>query len=555
MASKTVPWLIFLGFALAWTLFHALSAPNWASTDVYIFRDAGCNCAAGEGLVARSVPHNQSVEPELFASYTPGAPLLFALPARLFGCKPYVDTFYNLFFATLSAALLLYGLLRGVPSGTAWLWSAVLIGGILPTGLLSINGDRPETPAFCLLAALLLMWREDRSASFKVILVGLNGLVFLIHPFAGVVGYLLFCFLLTFTPRQPQAPARRCLIAGAGFIVMFLTIAACAFTMWRLDPASLQRFVVHATTLNAPVQQAFRNLQGTGVDSAGGAAALHANPPNTSEHVGYVTAFRHIFNSGTVLGGVGVISLLVAFVAIGAFVFYSRSPAEAKNKCRLQFLVLALLLLGLPVIFFPAQANYFDLARGCLLLMVVLGGFELSDLLTKSRLPLLLVMLAFLSLTPSLAVTVFENIETRASYKHAVGQAQRTADYFARKGIQDPAILVSVSEYFLYKPHFNRLYAPNYLVYPGGRKDYDGLVLCYTTTLAFTHADLPWPEGLSRDGWQLIENGQDSLRISLLGKPVMRRNWTWSCDVYASTAVANAKPGDQRRRLTGIGPR
>ena len=236
-------------------------------------------------------------------------------------------------------ALLLYGLLRGVPSETAWLWFAVLIGGILPTGLLSINGDRPETPAFCLLAALLLMWREDRSASFKVILVGLNSLVFLIHPFAGVVGCLLFCFLLTFTLRQPQAPARRCLIAGAGFIVMFLTIAACAFAMWRLDPASLHRFVVHATTLNAPVQQAFRNSQGTGVDSAGGAAALHANPPNASEHVGYITAFRHIFNSGTVLGGVGVISLLVAFIAIGAFVLYSRSLAEATNKCRLQFLV------------------------------------------------------------------------------------------------------------------------------------------------------------------------------------------------------------------------
>ena len=45
------------------------------------------------------------------------------------------------------------------------------------------------------------MWREDRSASFKVLLVGLNGMVFLIHPFAGVVGWLLFCFLLTFTPR------------------------------------------------------------------------------------------------------------------------------------------------------------------------------------------------------------------------------------------------------------------------------------------------------------------------------------------------------------------
>ena len=136
-----------------------------------------------------------------------------------------------------------------------------------------------------------------------------------------------------------------------------------------------------------------------------------------------------------------MISLLVAFIAIGAFVLYSRSIAEAKIKCRMQFLVLALILLGLPVIFFPAQANYFDLARVCLLLMVVLGGFELSDLLRKSRLPLVLVALAFLSLTPSLAISVLENIETRASYKHATEQAQRTADYFTAQwnsGPRDP---------------------------------------------------------------------------------------------------------------------
>ncbi len=516
LADRTAPWLIFVAFVLAWTLFHALAAPGRASTDVYIFRDPGCNCAAGEGLVSRSMPQEQSVKPELFAGYTPGAPLLFAIPAKLFGCKAYVDVFFNLLIAALSAGLVLYGLLRGVTSKPIRLASSVLIGAMLPTGLLSVAGDRPEAPAFCLLAILLLSWRADRSFQAMTILAGLNGLVFLIHPFAGVIGCLLFCFLLIFTPEQPEGPVTRGSIAGAGLLFMTAIIGLWALVMWCIDPASLHRFLQHAT--------------GTGT----GVGVLLQSPSAVQSRLGgYVTAFHRVFNSETILADAGIISLLLAFIAVALFLAFSRSPNDTRRSSWLQFVSLAAILLGVPALLFPAQANYFELTRATLLLMVVLGGFDLSELLRKSKLPLILVGLSFLLLTPSMAISALDNIESRASYRHATEQAQRTADYFARNGVQDPAILVSVSEYFLYKPYFSRLYAPEYLVFLEGRKDYDGLVLCYTTKLAFTHDELPWPEGFSKDGWQLIENGQDSLRISLFGKPVMRRNWTWSCDVYA----------------------
>jgi hypothetical protein len=286
LAGRTAPWLIFVAFVLAWTFFHELAAPSRASTDVYIFRDAGCNCAAGEGLVARSLPQDQSVRPQLFASYTPGAPLLFAIPAKLFGCKAYVDVFFNLLIATLSAGLVLYGLLRGVTSKPIRLASAALIGAMLPTGLLSVAGDRPEAPAFCLLAILLLSWRAARSPQAKTILAGLNGLVFLIHPFAGVIGSLLFCFLLIFTREQPEDLVTRGSIAGAGLLFMTAIFGLWALVMWRLDPTSLHRFLQHATGT------------GTGVG-----VVLQSPSAVQSRLGGYVTAFHRVFNSETILAG------------------------------------------------------------------------------------------------------------------------------------------------------------------------------------------------------------------------------------------------------------
>jgi hypothetical protein len=57
-------------------------------------------------LVASSVPRANTVTPMLFASYTPGALVLFGLVASGFGCSGSVDTFYNVALAAAAIFLL-----------------------------------------------------------------------------------------------------------------------------------------------------------------------------------------------------------------------------------------------------------------------------------------------------------------------------------------------------------------------------------------------------------------------------------------------------------------
>ena len=84
--NSAVPWVILGAFAVFWFSFFALTSPLPGGPDVFVFRDAGCNWAGGHGLVAASVPHANTVHSLPFASYTPGALLLFgaaAFPLRL----------------------------------------------------------------------------------------------------------------------------------------------------------------------------------------------------------------------------------------------------------------------------------------------------------------------------------------------------------------------------------------------------------------------------------------------------------------------------------------
>ena len=58
------------------------------------------------------------------------------------------------------------------------------------------------------------------------------------------------------------------------------------------------------------------------------------------------------------------------------------------------------------------------------------------------------------------------------------------------------------------------------------------MILCYAGSRAFSRAQLPWDDALGAR-WTLIDGGEDAVRVALFGHPVMRRNWTWMCDVYA----------------------
>jgi len=515
----TVPWVILGVFALFWFIFFALMSPQPAGPDVFVFRDAGCNWAEGRGLVAASVPHANTVHPMLFASYTPGALLLFGVAASLFGCSGSVDTFYNLTLAA-SAVLLLYRCFSlAVTSGRQRAWAALLLGAILPTGMVAFDPDRPEMPAFCLMVAILLLWRRASSVAARSLLFAGVGIVFLIHPFAGISGWLLLAFLLVFKERtvEPHALTGRLQVVIAGTALCALIVAAWALSMWWQDHTALHRFLEHAAGQGT----------GAGVVLHGAKAGDLQSQPVV--HNGYAVAFRQLFNPAFPASAALAISLLVSCLIVAGYAF--RGPD--RPRLLLQCALLLSVLLIFPFAVFPGQTNYLGLSRALLLAVIFIGEFPLATALRGSLAPLSLIVVAFVFMSPWVGLGTLQSVDARGSYYAEQSQALRLRAFFKQRGITNPALLVDSGHYFVYKPYFPNLYNRNYLE-PGGATDqYQGLILCYSGSRAFSRVQLPWDAALKANKWNLIDGGEDAVRVALLGHPIMRRNWTWMCDVYA----------------------
>jgi hypothetical protein len=512
-----VPWFILGAFTVFWFSFFALTSPLPGGPDVFVFRDAGCNWAAGNGLVAASVPHANTARPLPFASYTPGALLLFGVVASVFGCSGMVDTFYNLAWATIAVLLLYRCFSLTVTNAAQRACAATLLGAVLPTGMVAFDTDRPEMPAFCLLVALLLLWRRTSSAVPRSLLLGCTALVFLIHPFAGIAGGLLIAFLLVFGEEfsRPAKGRLRVLLAGSG--VYALILAVWVLSMWWQDHTALQRFLQHAAG------------QGTGAGVLLHGAKAGSSDANPAVQNGYAVAIRQLFDPAFPASAALATGLLVSGILIAVYAF--REPMRRYHLLQCSLLLLVLLIF--PFAVFPAQTNYLGISRALLLAVLFIGGFPLATALRGTRAPLCLILLAFAVTAPWAGLEMLRNAEARVSYRNALNQAARVHLYFERRGVHNPALLVDSGHYFLYKPYFSSLYNPNYLK-PGDLIDpYQGLVLCYSGSDAFSRALLPPVIGPERNGWNLIDGGEDILRVTLFGHPIMRRNWTWMCDAYA----------------------
>jgi hypothetical protein len=515
--QSAIPWLILGAFAVLWFSFFALMPPLPAGPDVFVFRDAGCNWAHGRGLVAASVPHANTVRPIPFASYTPGALLLFGVAASLFGCSGAVDTFYNLVLATAAVLLLYRCFSLAVTTGWQRVCAALLLGAMLPTGMVALDSDRPEMPAFCLLCAILLLWRSASSVAGRSLLFGGVGIVFLIHPFAGIAGWLLLAFLLVFDARTMEAHAwtRRLQVVVAGSAFCAVVIAAWVLSMWAQDHTALHRFLEHAAG------------QGTGAG-----VVLHgakAGAARSGVQNGYAVSFRHLFDPAFPASAALAISLFLSGVVVAKYAF--RGPERL--RLLLQWGLLLAVLLVFPLAVFPGQTNYLGLSRALLLAVLFVGGFPLASVLRCSVAPLLLILVAFVFMAPWIGLGILQTVDARDSYYAEQGQARRVRAYFERRGIDDPSLIVDSGHYFVYKPYFPNLYNRNYLE-PGDATDrYQGLILCYSGSRAFSRAQLPWDATLGQNKWSLIDGGENAVRVALFGHPIMRRNWTWMCDVYA----------------------
>jgi hypothetical protein len=521
-ATSALPWFILAAFTVCWFSFFALTSPQPGGPDVFVFRDAGCNFANGRGLTAASVPHANTVHPMLFASYTPGAPFLFGVAASLFGCSASVDTFYNLALAA-AAVFLVYGCFsRAVTSGWQRVCAALLLGALLPTGMVAFDPDRPEMPAFCLLAAILLLWRWTFSIAARSLLFAGVGIVFLIHPFAGIAGWLLLAFLLIFDEHTMDVRSwiRRSQVLVAGSALYALIVAVWVLSMWLQDHSAPHRFLQHAAG------------QGTGAGVVlHGAKAGNANAGSGVQN-GYAFAFRHLFDLAFPASAALAISLLASCLVVAGYAFSSRGRA-GRARLLLQYGLLLFILLIFPLAVFPNQSNYLGLSRALLLAVLFIGGFPLASALRGSVAPLVLILIAFVFLVPWVGLGILQTVDARGSYYAERAQAQRVRAYFQQRGIANPALLADAGHYFIYKPFFPNLYNRLYLEPGETTGQYQGMVLCYAGSRAFSRAQLPWDDALEANQWSLIDGGEDAVRVALAGHPLMRRNWTWMCDVYA----------------------
>jgi hypothetical protein len=515
--KSAVPWLILGTFAIFWLSFFSLSSPLPGGPDVFVFRDAGCNWAGGNGFVAASVPHANTAHPVPFASYTPGALLLFGMVASVFGCSGMVDTFYNLAWATF-AVLLLYRCFSLTVSNTAQrVCAAVLLGAVLPTGMVAFDPDRPEMPAFCVLVGILLLWRCTSSVTAKSLLLGCTGLVFLIHPFAGIAGWLLLAFLLVFDEEWTRTGKGRLQVLLAGSGVYALILAVWVLSMWWQDHTALHRFLQHAAG------------QGTGAGVVLRGAKAGSSDASPAAQNGYAVAFRQLFNPAFPASGALAAGLLVSGILVSVYAF----RGTRRRSLLLQCALLLLVLLVFPFAVFPAQTNYLGISRALLLAVLFIGGFPLANALRGTLAPVSLILIAFAVTAPWAGLETLQNVEARASYRNEQHQAARVRLFFEQRGVHNPPLLVDSGHYFLYKPYFSNLYNPNYLEPGDSIAPYQGLVLCYSGSRAFSRAQLPPVIGHAANGWNLIDGGEDIVRVTLFGHSIMRRNWTWMCDAYA----------------------
>ncbi len=224
---------------LAWTLW---AAPAGMGIDGWIYKGPGCALAQGDGLTARYLPASISDQPLLYAVYTPGLALTFALPAWIGGCTPVTNAVFNLAVGAATAALLLPLVLAPFAGRTGRRLVVLLLLPLVPAGISALDFDRGEPLALLFLLAglrLLAAGRPRRAPAFVAV-----GLAALCLPIAGPIGGL----MLFATERLllPGGRQRRFLPAAASAFAWFLLpLALWAGLWWLLDPQWHQRFLLH----------------------------------------------------------------------------------------------------------------------------------------------------------------------------------------------------------------------------------------------------------------------------------------------------------------------
>ncbi len=485
-------WDILLTGFVFWLAAFALIAPNFGETDVYVFKEAGCNLAMGRGFTALALPGMTSAEPQLFAAYAPGLPLLFGLFAALFGCNGYANTYFDLLLAAAATFAVAWAIRPAIPQ--RWqLPLAALMAAALPFGMVLAAGDRPETIGLALFVAAcgLAASRRPHADSEAA---ALAGLALLFYPFGGALAGLGAWAVGSqrATAFDIGREARRALkMIGVFLIPAALTLALYA----AIDGTAFARFAGHAFG-----------------DNSGAGAVMHAP---------YLQLLRHAAFSAGLYSLMSALSFLLA-VAISGFLMARAMRENGRTLWPLAAALAAFVII--PLAIFPSQNNYQGFVRIALPVTMALGLHTDSTLLRRGL--AVLVALVCLANLPIGAMRLLTRAQTSAGYEQAHVQAERYAA-LAHARRRDGPFIVPVNVYFLYKPVLGTLINPDFAVRAATARD--GVIVC-----PFGRppgADNP-NMALAGPGFAHTTTVESHYVLSLAGRRLGNSEWGWSCDGY-----------------------
>lgn len=507
-APPSAPFPGFAGFwgglaaaGALWIAVSAVLAPRPGGTDVYIFKDAGCNLALGQGFVAAALPGSLDLSPHVFASYAPGIPFLFGVVARVFGCNGYTNTFFDLVIGVLASIAAARALVPAIAPRFR-LACALLLGLTLPAGFVAAAGDRPEALAmlgFVVVCALSREGRRPFAAAFAA------GVVTLLYPFGGMLsGLAAWCISLGPCPWRDMALCwRRILGSAVALLAIYLLPISLAVIAYGVaDPTAFIRFGGHAFGAGSGVGSVFENS--------------------------YARLLAHaVFSSGPYSLSLTVSSALVAVLVLGVV---GIELARAGSSADWTLPVLLVAFVAAPFIF-PSQNNYMAWSRSALAVLLATAAGPIASAAVRRHIVSLLLVIVCLANLPFVALDAIIRIQARDSYGIAEGEARSYAQALAARR-SDQYVLVPAPVYFIYKPLIRHIANPDYFAsLEAVLPKIGGVVACPFASLPGS-GDVQEGELASR--LELVSRAGSHLVPELFGFRLTHREWGLSCDQYVA---------------------
>jgi hypothetical protein len=500
-------WSVITFGLVLWIVISWVAAPRQAGTDVFVYRDAGCNLALGRGFYSLGLPGTDDLQSHLFASNSPAVPFLFGLFALLFGCNGYADTFFELLFAAM-ATLAVAALMEPAISRQWKLIGAGILGLVLPAGLVVTEPDRPDMPSFAIFVFACLLARSQRKQLSHLAAAIVAGLCALFFPFGGAIcGLAVWAIVITATELNIRHQRKELTLVTLKLISGFLLPIAIVIIFYQVvDSTAWLRFV------------------GNGFGAQSGVGAVF--------HNGYGQLFYHaIFSSGLYS-----ISLVFSSLVVAVMVCYFAAK-QIYHHFELREVILAMVILIIilsPIVFFPKQNNYMAWTRSALLVLLAASQARMAIEARRCQMTTLLLLIIGMAVLPFVGLDALIRVQSKVNYEIAKNEVAKYA-HILQEVKNDKLIAIPSRLYFLYKAHLPYL-GDEYLIGAEAKpSDIGGIVECQSSE---SYSEKEKPAEAYLPPMVLFAHALVRYTPHLFGHRVTRHDWGWSCEQYLAQQIS-----------------